>query len=150
MSKPGYPIWWDSTVTIYNKYTDTSTRVTSWYKTVVTDCYWHLTGSEITVGQTVLDGKSIICRIPKDSRYLDRSEWVKLTDTEKKDHFTIGHGDIIVLGECSFVIDEYTAGSRSTDLLSKYTEYEQCLEVNEFADNTGIGRNNEHYKVRGK
>ena len=150
MSKVGYPVWWDTTITIYNKYTDPQSNMVSWYRAVVTDCFWKLSGSEVRVGDTVLDSKAIVCRIPKDIRFLEKQDWITLTAENKATHFTLSQGDIIVKGECTFVIDEYTKGSRSTDLLGQYREYQACLEVTEYSNNTGVGRNNEHYLARGK
>lgn len=151
MSRPGFPVWWETTITIYNKFVDSQTNVVSWFRTVVTDCFWQLTGTKATVGQVVLDSKTIVCRIPKDDRFLDKAEWIKLPNDEMDNYFTLGQGDIIVKGECDFVIDEYTKGHRSTDLLSKYREYEACMEINECSNNTGKGRTPiEHYLARGK
>jgi len=150
MSKPTYPIWWDTTVTIYNKYTDPNTQVVEWYKSVVTDCFWSLQGTKVSIGNVELDSKSVLCRIPKDDRFLEKKQWSDLTVLEKASHFTLGQGDIIVKGSVEDVINEYSAGHRSTDLLSKYREYQSCMEINEYSNNTGIGRNNEHYLVRGK
>lgn len=150
MSKPGYPIWWDSTVTIYNKYTDSNTQFVSWYKTVVNDCFWSLQGTKISIGDVELDSKSALCRIPKDDRFLEKKDWTELPASEKPGHFTIGQGDIVVKGNAEDIINEYQSGHRSTDLLSKYREYQSCLEITEYSNNTGIGRNNEHYLVRGK
>lgn len=150
MSKPGFPIWWDSTVTIYNKFVDPNTQVESWFRTVVTDCFWSLQGTKISVGDVTLDSKSAMCRIPKDDKFLEKKDWVALPAIQKPDHFTLGQGDIVVKGEVDDIIDEYQSRHRSTDLLSKYREYQQCLEITEYSNNTGIGRNNEHYLVRGK
>ncbi len=150
MSKAGYPIWWETTVTIYNKYIDKQTDVVSWYKTIVTDCFWQLSGAEVQVGSTVLDSKSIICRIPKDDRFLEKQEWINIPNDQMENYFTLAQGDIIVKGECEFVIDEYTQGHRSSDLLGMYREYQACMEITEYKNNTGKGRNNEHYLARGK
>lgn len=150
MSKPGYPIWWEDTITIYNQYIDSQTDVVHWIRTVIDDCFWHLTGTEVNVGETALDSKSIVCRIPKDSRYKDKADWIKIPNDQKKNYFTLGQGDIIVKGNCDFEINEYQEGHRSTDLLAKYREYQQCISVNQYSDNTGLGRNNEHYLARGK
>lgn len=149
MSKPGYPVWWDTTITVYNKFTDTQTQVVSWYKTVVEDCFWQLTGNKVQIGETVLDSKSITCRIPKDDRFLEKQDWIKLPNDAKSNYFTLAQGDILVKGECDFVIDEYTKGHRSTDLLSQYRAYEACMEITQFSNNSGIGRNNKHYFTRG-
>ena len=59
-----YPDWWDKKITIYNKYTDNSTRVVTWYRTVLTDplSFWKEVGDRTVVGNVTLDTKSIICR----------------------------------------------------------------------------------------
>lgn len=149
MSKKGFPIWWDTTVTVYNKYEDAQTGIVTWYKTILTDCFWQLTGTEIKVGETNLNSKAITCRIPKDSKFLEKQDWIKLPNDEMSNFFTLSTGDIIVKGECDFVIDEYTKGHRSTDLLNQYHDYQACMEITKFSNNTGIGRNNEHYFTQG-
>lgn len=150
MSKPGYPIWWENPITIYNKYEDTLTNIVTWYKTVVTDCFWTLSGTKVTIGNVTLDSKSVLCRIPKDSRFLEKRDWVNLPDNDRKNYFTLSQGDIIVKGEVDDTIDEYVSGKRSTDLLSKYREYQMCMEIQEYKVSVGMGRNNEHYMARGK
>ena len=150
MSKPGYPLWWETTLTIYNKYADPQTDVITWYRTVLTDCFWKASGDKVFIGQVVLDSKSVVCRKPKDARFLERYEWVKLPNDQMANYFTLGIGDIIVKGECPDTINEYVSGQHATDLLDKYRPYQMCVEVDEFAINVGLGRNNEHYYVRGK
>ena len=150
MAKAGYPRWWNTTVTIYNQFTDTQTDVVKWYRTVVNDCFWQLTGTTVTVGEVILDSKAITCRIPKDDRYLDKQDWIALPNDEMGNYFTLAQGDIIIKGECSEVINEYVKGHRSTDLLGKYREYQACMEITQFSNDTGTGRHNEHYHTRGK
>lgn len=150
MSKPGFAQWWDTTITIYNKFTDAQTQVTHWFKQVVTDCFWQLSGSTVRIDEVTLDSKSIVCRIPKDDRFLEKQDWIKLPNDQMNQYFTLATGDIIVKGICDENIDEYTSGHRSTDLLNKYREYQACMEITEFSNNSGVGRNNEHYLTRGK
>lgn len=147
MSRPGFPVWWDTTITVYNKYTDPQTQVIRWFRTVITDCFWKLQGSTVRIGDVVLDSKAVICRIPKSDDYKSRHDWENLSNDKMSDFFTLGQGDIIVKGECTDEIDENTKGHRSTDLLKRYQE---IMEVTDFVNSTGIGRNNEHYLVRGK
>lgn len=149
MSKPGFPVWWDTTITIYNKFTDAQTQVVKWFRTIVTDCFWSLDGSKVTIGDVVLDSKSILCRIPKDERFLEKKDWINVPNDEMGNYFTLGQDDIIVKGEVSDEINEYASGKRSTDLLAKYREYQECMQVGEYSINTGTGRNNEHYFARG-
>lgn len=145
-----YPIWWDTTVTIYNKYEDPQTHVVSWFRKVVEGCFWKSSGDRVSVGTVVIDSKATLCRIPKNPKFLERYEWEQLPNDQMSNYFTLGLEDIVVKGEVFDVIDEYTSGHRSTDLLNKYKTSQRCFEVQEFANNTGIGRNNEHYFVRGK
>ena len=150
MARPGFPVWWETTVTIYNKFVDAQTDLVHWYKTIVTDCFWQLSGTEVRVGETVLDSKIIVCRIPKDERFIEKQLWVQKPNDQKSNFFTLAQGDIIVKGESDFEIDEYVKGHRSSDLLGQYRNYQACMEITEYSNNTGAGRNNEHYLARGK
>lgn len=145
-----YPIWWDTTITIYNKYEDSQTQVTQWFRRVLPNCFWKYSGDKIAVGTVVLDTKSVICRIPKNPLFLERYEWQQLPNDQMSEYFTVGLGDIIVKGEVFDEIDEYTSGSRSSDLLEKYKNLQGCMEIEDFSVNVGLGRNNEHYLARGK
>lgn len=150
MAKKGYPESWETTVTVYNKFTDKQTSVTTWYRTVITDCFWQLTGTAVQIGDVALDSKSIVCRIPKDDRFLEKQDWVTIPNDQKENYFTLAQDDIIVKGECNFEIDEQTKGYRASDLLAHYRDYQACMSITEFSNNTGKGRNNEHYLARGK
>lgn len=144
-----YPAWWNTTITIYNKFTDPITYVIRWYRTVVTGAFWKYVGDKITVGQTVLETKDIICRIRKDDKYMDKGEWVNLSNDQMANYFTLGRGDIIVKGEVNDTIDEYTSGKRSTDILGKYKDLNGCMEIESVSNNTGEGLGQEHYHVKG-
>lgn len=144
-----YPEWWDTTVTIFNKFKDPQTKVVRWYKTVVTGAFWKYVGDKITIGQTVLETNNIICRIRKDSRFLEKYQWEQKPNDQMSDYFTLGKGDIIVKGEVDDEINEYQSGHRSTDLVAKYKELQGCMSIEEIAINVGAGRCNEHYLVKG-
>ena len=144
-----YPVWWETTVTIYNKYIDPLTQLVTWYKTTVDNCFWKYVGDKITIGETVLETNNIICRIPKDSKFLEKYQWEKLPNDKMSEHFTLGQGDIIIKGSVDDVVNEYAQGKRATDLLVKYKALQGCMEVQEIAINVGAGRCNEHYYVKG-
>lgn len=148
MSK-NYPQWWNTTITIYNRYEDIQTQVVTWHKHTVSGCFWKYTGNTVTVGQTVLETKDIICRVPEQEDFLERYEWEQLPNDQMENYFTLSPEDIIVKGEVDDVIDEYTKGHRSTDLLEKYKRLQGCMEVEQTAINVGGGRNNPHYYVKG-
>ena len=144
-----YPEWWETTVTIFNKFKDPHTKVVRWYKTVVEGVFWKYVGDKVTIGKTVLETNNIICRIRKDEKFLEKYQWVQMPNDEMKNYYTLGKGDIIVKGEVDDVIDEYETGKRSTDLIAKYKELQGCMSIEEIAINVGAGRCNEHYYVKG-
>ena len=144
-----YAPWWETTLTIYNRYEDPVTNIVRWFKTTVNNCFWKYIGDKVTVGETVLETNNIICRIPKDDRFLEKYRWSELPNDEMGNYFTLGQGDIIIKGEVDDVVNEYQSGQRSTDLLKKYKELQGCMEVQQTAINVGAGRCNEHYYVKG-
>ena len=144
-----YPIWWDSTITVFNRYENPQTQLIKWYKVVLSNCFWKYAGDRVTIGEVVLDTSSIICRIPKNEKFLDKYKWVQLPNDIMGDYFTLGIGDIIILGEVDDDINEYISGKRSSDILSKYKNLQGCMEIQQVSYNVGVGRNNEHYYVRG-
>jgi len=149
MNNDYYPEWWNTTVTIYNKFTDPQTQVVRWYRTVIDGTFWKYIGDKIMVGNTVLETNNIICRIRKDDRFKEHQDWVNIPNDEMEDYFTLNKGDIIVRGEVSDTIDEYTAGHRSNDLISKYKNLQGCMSVERVAINVGAGRCDEHYYAKG-
>ena len=144
-----YPSWWNTTVTIYNRYEDPLTNIVMWYPTVIEGTFWKYVGNKVVIDKTVLETKDIICRIRKDARYKERHEWVNLPADEKSGFFTFGQGDIIIKGKVTDEVDEYKSGKRSSDLKKKYKALQGCLEIQQWSDNTGGGRGNEHYFVKG-
>lgn len=144
-----YPIWWDSELTVYNKYTDPQTQITTWHRTVLSNCFLKSAGNKISIGNTVLDTNDIICRIPESDRFRNKHEWVEIPNDLMSNYFTLGVGDIIVFGNVDDEINEYQSGKRSTDLINRYKDMQGCLEIQQVSNNTGIGRGNPHYYVRG-
>lgn len=144
-----YPSWWNTTITLFNKYEDPTTQLISWYKTTIEGCFWSNIHDQVKIGKTVLETDGVICRIRKDEKYLDLENWLALPTDMKDSYFTLGPQDIIIKGEVDDVINEYQSGSRSTDILAKYQRFQRCIEVKQFMDNTGGERGNEHYYVKG-
>lgn len=144
-----YPIWWDTTLTIYNRQEDPQTQLISWYRHTVSNCFWKYVGDKVRVGETVLETNSIICRIPKSDTFVEKYEWVNIPNDKKQNYFTLSPRDIIVRGEVLDEIDEYASNQRSSDLIEKYKALQGAMEIETVSINTGIGRGSEHYLVRG-
>ena len=145
-----YPAWWDKTITIYNKYEDPTTQMVKWYKHIIPNCFVKTTATMITGGQITYNTSSNIIRIPQNNLFKNYAEWVNIPNTEQGNYLTTHQGDIIVLGEVEDIIDEYTEGIRSSDLLTKYKALDMCLSIDSWQDNTGNGRVSPHYFVSGE
>ena len=145
-----YPVWWDSPITIYNKYTDSQTQIVLWYKHTLDNTFWKDVRQKLTVGETVLETNQIICRIRENEAFMEKHLWINLSSDAKANYFTLGQGDIIVKGHVDDVIDEYTRGHRSSDLLDKYKQLQGCFEINSVSINVGPGRGQPHYKAQGE
>ena len=144
-----YPQWWNTSITVYNRFQDKQTRVVTWFRYVISDCFWKYTGTTVNVGETVLETKDIICRVPEQENFLERYQWEALPNDKMGSYFTLSPEDIIVRGKVDDEINEYQAGHRSTDLLEKYKKAQGCMEVSQVALNVGGGRNEPHYYVKG-
>jgi len=142
-----YPEWWDKTVTVYNKYEDADTHEITWYRHVLEGCFWQDVSNKLSMGETVLEANQIICRIRENVNYLDKYQW--LNSESKEDYFTLGLQDILILGDIDEDIDEYTKGERATDVIAKYKQITGVLEIESVSNDTGPGRCNPHYRVRG-
>ena len=142
-----YPSWWNTTVTVYNKYEDPETRQISWFRHTRPGCFFKYTGNKISVGETTLETDTVICRVPISTAFKESYSWNALS--VKSGYFTFSPGDIVAKGIISDGIDEYTSGQRSSDFLKKHKKLQGCFVVNACSINTGEGRGLEHYYVRG-
>lgn len=142
-----YPEWWNTTITVFNKYEDPSSRLITWHKTVLHNCFWKYTGNKIVVGETTLETNTTLCRIPAHTAFLEKYQWNE-SDT-RSEHFTLSPGDILIKGEVEEIIDEYASGQRTSDILTKYKKLQGCMVIEQFAINDSPGRGMEHYYVRG-
>lgn len=144
-----YPPWWETTITVYNKHEDKQTQVVTWYRKVLSGAFWKYTGNKVLVGDTLLETNTTICRVRYDDAFLEKYEWEKLSADDKAKYFTLAPEDIIIKGEVSDAVDEYTAGSRSSDLIAKYKKLQGCITIEQVDINVGTARCSEHYYVRG-
>ena len=144
-----YPIWWNTTITVYNKFIDPITQVVTWYKRSINRCFWQYVKDNMTVGDTVLETNRTICRIREDDFFKEKHLWIGLPADQKENFYTLSQGDIIVKGKVDDEIDEYSSGHRSSDLIGKYKELQGCFEIDAVAINVGTGRGLPHYKAQG-
>ncbi len=141
-----YPAWWSTTITIYNKYTNTETQEVGWKRTVLTNCFITVARELVSIDNGVSQTyrNVTVCRIPKNSSYVDAYSWS--TEVAQTSKFTLQTGDIIVKGNITDEIDEYTKGSRATDLVEKY-KAKGVFRIGTIRDNSDSVRNLPHYYV---
>ena len=145
-----YPRWWDTTITLYNRYEDAATSLVTWHRTVIHGCFMKNANNKVSIGQTVLETNNIIVRIPESDKFKPYGEWINTPNDLMGDVFTLHQGDIIVKGEVDDDINEYASGKRATDFMDKYKNLGVCLTVSDWQDNTGVGRVAPHYYVSGE
>ena len=144
-----YPVWWDTTITVYNKYTDPDTRASSWYRHVIDGCFWDNTPMQTVAGTAQVAENDVLCRIRENALYKTKVEWDALSNANKAVYFTLGRGDIVVKGIVMDSIND-TSGHRANDLISKYKDYQGCVTVKKYSENVGAGRCMPHYYVVGE
>lgn len=143
-----YPMWWNTTITVYNKYQDPQTQIIRWYRTTLDNCFWQNRFQRMKVGGVEVETDAIICRVPESAAFKQKQVWNSTPSDLKSNYFTFAQGDIIVNGEVSDEIDEYRNGYRSSDLVEKY-KWQGCMIVDRLNINVGIGLGLPHYHVEG-
>ena len=140
-------MFWDKTVTLYNKYEDEITGAIHWYRHKLTDCFYKVTNNTVTVGSVKLQTNDNIIRIPAQIKYLSADKWQELPNDKKTEYLTLKGDDLIFLGDVSENIDEYTPGKRSSDIIEKYKALGSVVvtsvNINDFLPEP-------HYLVRGE
>lgn len=140
-------MFWDKTITLYNRYEDEITGLIKWYRHILTDCFYKVTNNTVNVGGVQLQTDENIIRIPQQTKFLLPYKWVQLPNDEMQKYLTLQSGDLIFLGEISDEIDEYTQGKHSSDIIKKYSAlgsvFIKSVNVNDFVPGA-------HYLVRGE
>lgn len=145
-----YPIWWDSDITLYNRYENPITNMVTWHKTYISNCFIQSAKTMISDGQTVYNTDNNIIRIPQNDKFIEYTDWINIPNDKQSEYFTLHQGDIIIKGTIDFDINEYEDGKRSTDLIDKYKQLGTCLTIDNWQNNTGNGRIAPHYFVSGE
>lgn len=140
-------MYWNQTITLYNKYIDPKTGIITWFRHIIHNCFFKSVKSSVTSGDSQKVKDNTIVRILEQSNYVAPNVWVnELTQELRAKAITLQHDDIIFWGELSDEIDEYTEGKRSSDLFAKY-EFIPSTTINSITiSNFRVGS---HYIVRG-
>lgn len=140
-------MFWNKTITLYNKYEDEQTGLIRWYRHKINNCFYKVTNNKVNIGNVQLQTNDNIIRIPEQRDYLPPYKWVELPNDKKGEKLTLQTGDLIFLGDIEENIDELTSGKRSSDIISKYktvgSVFITSVNINDFVPGA-------HYFVRGE
>ena len=140
-------MFWNKTITLYNRAEDNQTGAVKWYRHRIEYCFCKQTNSQMNTGVEQFTHVETIVRIPEQDNYQPAHKWVDLSDNEKAKHITLQSGDLIVLGDITDTIDECTNGKRSNDLIKKYTD-SGAISVKSVNINNSLP--GAHYFVKGR
>lgn len=138
MNRPPY---WDKTITVLNKLSarDSVTKLDTWVKTTLTDCFYKQTTTRDVSGTTVSLGTSVVCRIPKNPDYKPYHIW----KNDITSGFTLSPGDYIFKGELT---EDITA----QNIVSVYNAHKpDAMLIRAVSDNSDVIGLIEHYKAEG-
>lgn len=140
-----YPHWWNTTITLYNKYMRSDNTI-AYSRHVLNNVFYKAEKAEQLSGSALYQASSYIVRIPQDPAYIPHSQFVQQPEESLSNYFTLNTGDLVFKGEIDEEIDETVRGVRANDLLNKYMP--DCFTVKTFSDNTGaaVAR---HYYISG-
>lgn len=120
----GIMLHWSNDITVYHRTTSSNGRV-SWTRSVYKNCFWK-SQSGTTGWSAAADTATKRVRISGSAN--------------------VSVGDIVILGVVNDTIDEYTQGSRSTDIKKAHPE---SITVTGVRRNAGTGRLLPHICIDG-
>ncbi|EPY2302332.1 Uncharacterised protein [Clostridium sporogenes] len=91
-------------ITIYNRYTDASSGVDKYQRTVVKGVNWQGKRNGTVSDKGLLLADSALIFIDKLNNYVSPKKFLKLSNEERPNYFTFTPGDKIVKGEVDFEI----------------------------------------------
>lgn len=102
----------DDVVTIINHYYDAKTHEDKFHKTVLTDCMWRQkTTKTVSNNQIQVDDAISLTILYRDG-YVEPNQYLKLTDEEQGNYFTLNadnNMDFVVLGKVEEEITDITS-----------------------------------------
>ncbi len=131
-------------ITIYNKYTDPTTRAEKYQRTVVSDVVWQGAKASSAANGGLLASNSAAIYIPmvRGTQYVKPIAWQALVTKTGK--WTLAEGDVIVKG---IVTDEITGGTTMTTLKATYDDVLTITSVDTMDQGSA---NMQHWQVGAK
>lgn len=134
-------------ITLYNclKAADNPDKKDSWYRHVLTDCYYKAEIVRTDTGTSAKQQNTYTVRIPESSLFKPYAEWVKLEDTDRKKYFTMHLDDIVIYGSCA---EEISGASGQTAVQVMNRCKPDAFKVTAISNNTRAPHE-KHYRLGG-
>jgi hypothetical protein len=129
----------NSDITIYNRYYDNSLGADKYQRTIIKGVNWQGKRNGTVSDKGLLLADSTLIFIDKLDYYISPKRFAKLSNEDRKKHFTLGVGDKVVKGEADFEITGVKP-YRISDLENKFDNVIDIKSVNDLSS---------HFEVEG-
>lgn len=128
-------------ITVYNRYYDNTLGTDKYQRAVIKGVNWQGKRNGTVSDKGLLLADSVLIFMDKLDNYISPKKFIKLSDIERVNYFTLAIGDKIVKGECDFI---YT-GVKSAMLKDLENDYDDVINIK--SANTDLPN---HFEVEGK
>lgn len=130
----------NSDITIYNRYTDATSGVDKYQRTVIKGINWQGKRNATVSDKGVLLANSTLVFIDKLENYVSPKRFKKLSDEERPKYFTFNsNGDKIVKGEVDFEI----TGVKPFRIADLENEFDNVITIKSVTELSG------HFEIEG-
>ncbi|WP_419749304.1 DUF6751 family protein [Terrisporobacter petrolearius] len=126
-------------ITIYNRYYDNSLGADKYQRTIIKGVNWQGKRNGIVSDKGLLLADSTLIFIDKLDNYISPKRFAKLSDEDRKKHFTLGVGDKVVKGEADFEI----TGVKPYRISDLENEFDNVIDIKSVNDLSS------HFEVEG-
>ncbi|KEI94434.1 hypothetical protein N496_20090 (plasmid) [Clostridium botulinum A2B3 87] len=127
----------NSDITIYNRYYDFASDTDKYQRTAIKGVNWQSKRSGTVSDKGLLLADSTLIFIDKLDNYISPKRFLKLSDQERPNYFTLNPGDKIVKGEVDFEITGIKP-HRIADLESEFDNVIDVKSVNILTDHVEV------------
>ncbi|MCC3870283.1 DUF6751 family protein [Terrisporobacter mayombei] len=129
----------NSDITIYNRYYDNSLGSDKYQRTIIKGVNWQGKRNGTVSDKGLLLADSTLIFIDKLDNYISPKRFAKLSDEDRKKHFTLGVGDKVVKGEADFEI----TGVKPYRISDLENEFDNVIDIKSVNDLSS------HFEVEG-
>ncbi|MCW6094742.1 hypothetical protein LAV60_16330 [Clostridium sporogenes] len=126
-------------ITIYNKWYDSINDVDKYQRTVIKGVNWQSKRNGTITDKGLLLADSTLIFIDKLDNYISPKKFLKLSNEERPNYFTLNPGDKIVKGEVDFEI----TGIKPYRIADLESEFDDVIDIK------SVSKLSSHFEVEG-